>query len=134
MLKKIDHLGIAVKNLDEAVAVWQQVLGLHLEKIEEVPNQKVRVAMFEIGESHIELLETTDPDGPIGRHVAKRGEGIHHVAFRVADVDAAMAELKERGLNFVADAPRPGVGGTRVVFAHPKSTTGVLVELVEPPR
>lgn len=133
MVKQIDHLGIAVRSLEQASRVYRDALGLHLEGTEEVPTQKVRVAMFAAGESHIELLESTDPDGPIAQAIAKRGEGIHHVALRVADIRAAMAHARAQGLQLLNEEPRPGAGGTLVCFVHPKSTGGVLIEFVEHP-
>lgn len=134
MIKKIDHLGIAVKDLDSTIAIYRDALGLHLEEVEEVPTEQVRVAMFAAGESHIELLESTSPTGPIAMAIGKRGEGIHHIAFEVADIAAAMAQARAAGLQLLSESPRPGAGGTLVVFAHPRSTRGVLIELVQKPR
>lgn len=134
MIEKVDHLGIAVRDLEAAIRVWRDALGLHLERIEEVPTEKVRTAFFAAGETHIELLQSTDPAGPVARSIDRRGEGIHHVAFAVDDIEEAMARGRAAGLEFLSDEPRPGAGGTRVVFAHPRSACGVLVELVEKPR
>lgn len=134
MINKIDHLGIAVKDLAATMAIYRDALGLHLDGVEEVPTEQVRVAMFAAGESHVELLESTSPDGPIARAIERRGEGIHHIAFEVADIHAAMAQAKANGLQLLSEAPRPGAGNTLVVFAHPKSTGGVLIELVQKPR
>ncbi len=128
---KVDHLGIAVKDLDAATAVWE-ALGLRCEGVEEVPTEKARIAMLPVGESRVELLESTHPDGVIARFVEKRGEGLHHIAFAVEDIEAAMARLRDQGFRLLDESPRPGAGGRRVAFIHPKSTSGVLVELVEP--
>jgi methylmalonyl-CoA/ethylmalonyl-CoA epimerase len=134
MMKKIDHLGIAVKDLAAAQQVYKTALGLTLESVEEVPTEQVRVAFFAIGETHIELLESTTPDGPIAKAIEKRGEGIHHIAFEVEDIRAAMANARAGGLQLLSEEPRPGAHGTQVVFVHPKSTGGVLVEFVQKPR
>lgn len=134
MIKKIDHLGIAVSNLESTMAIYRDALGLHLDEVEEVPTEQVRVAMFAVGESHIELLESTSPDGPIARAIARRGEGIHHIALEVEDIRAAMEQARANGLQLLSEEPRPGAGNTLVVFAHPKTTGGVLIELVQKPR
>jgi methylmalonyl-CoA/ethylmalonyl-CoA epimerase len=131
MHRKIDHLGIAVENLRESIAAYES-LGFTLEDTEEVPEQKVRVAMFPCGESRIELLETTDPAGPIGRFIEKRGAGIHHVAIGVDDIEAALKDLSERGVRLIDTTPRLGAGGARIAFVHP-SVTGTLIELCERP-
>jgi methylmalonyl-CoA/ethylmalonyl-CoA epimerase len=128
---RIDHLGIAVEDLREAIRAYESV-GLALGEIEEVPDQKVRVGMFPVGESRVELLETTDPEGPIGKFIAKRGPGIHHVAIGVDDIDKALAELKERGVRLIDSEPRTGAGGARIAFIHP-AVTGTLIELCERP-
>lgn len=133
MVKKVDHLGIAVKDLAGVIPIYRDALGLELEKMEEVPTEKVRTAFFVAGETHIELLESTDPEGPIAKAIEKRGEGIHHIAFEVADIRAAMAQARANGLQLLSEEPRPGAGGTLVVFAHPKTTRGVLIELVQKP-
>ena len=130
MLNGIDHLGIAVENLQESIAIYA-ALGFELECTEEVPEQKVNVAMFPCGESRIELLESTDPDGPIGKFVAKRGPGIHHVAFGVNDIEATLEELASRGVRLIDERPRIGAGGARIAFVHPSATGGILVELCE---
>ena len=129
MLKKIDHLGIAVKDLAQATKFYQEVLGLELMGIEVVEEQKVTVAMLSIGESKIELLEPTDPESPIAKTIEKRGEGIAHVAFLVDNIEEALAKLKEGGARLIDETPRIGAGGAKVAFVHPKSTYGVLVEL-----
>lgn len=128
---KIDHLGIAVKNLDEAVKFYRDVLGLELVKIEEVPEEKVRIAMFKVGESYIELLEGTSPDSAISKYIEKKGEGIHHIALRVDNIEEAVKELKDK-VRLVYEQPKTVAGGERIItFIHPKSAYGVLLELVE---
>jgi methylmalonyl-CoA/ethylmalonyl-CoA epimerase len=129
---RIDHIGIAVKNLDEAVKFYKDVLGLELEDIEEVPEENVRVAMFRVGETYIELLQGTTQDSAISKFIEKRGEGIHHIAIRVDDVDRSTEVLKSRGAVLVYDKARLVSKGSRKInFVHPKSTGGVLLELVE---
>ncbi|WP_297535362.1 methylmalonyl-CoA epimerase [Thermococcus sp.] len=130
MFKKIDHVGIAVKNLEEAVKVWEG-LGLKVEEIEEVPDQKVRTAIIRIGESRIELLEPTAEDSPIAKFIAKRGEGIHHIALGVTNIEEHLKELKEKGYRLIDEEPRLGAGGAKIAFVHPKAVTGVLLELCE---
>lgn len=128
---KIDHLGIAVNSIDAGKSFWTDALGLSFEGTETVTEQKVTTAFLPVGESEVELLESTAPDGPIAKHIEKRGEGIQHVAFRVADLDAALAELKAKGIQLIDQTPRKGAGGARIAFIHPKATNGVLVELCE---
>ncbi|MFH1580905.1 MAG: methylmalonyl-CoA epimerase [Pseudomonadota bacterium] len=128
---KIDHLGIAVKSINEGKKFWGDILGLWLEDSEAIAEEKIITTFFPIGESEIELLETTDPDGPIGRYLEKRGEGIHHIALRVENIEEALKELKEKGVRLVDEKPRKGAGGAKIAFLHPKATNGVLVELCE---
>ena len=128
---KIDHLGIAVNSIDEGKKFWSDILGLDFEGAETVEEQKVTTAFFPVSESEVELLESTSPDGPVAKYIEKRGAGIQHVAFRVADIDAALAELKEKGVKLIDQEPRIGAGGARIAFLHPKATGGVLVELCE---
>jgi len=130
---KIDHIGIATNNIDEIAAVYRDALGMTVAETEEVASQKVRVAMLPIGESRIELLEATSDDSPISKFLAKRGPGVHHVAFNVPDIRAALAELKTKGARLIDEEPRTGAGGCLVAFIHPSSTGGVLIELVESP-
>ncbi len=130
MFRKIDHVGIAVKNLDEAIKVWEG-LGLKVDEIEEVPDQKVRTAIIHVGESRIELLEPTSEDSPIAKFIAKRGEGIHHLALGVDDIEAHLEELKEKGYRLIDEKPRIGAGGAKIAFVHPKAVTGVLLELCQ---
>lgn len=128
---KIDHIGIAVKSLAEAVKVYEQAMGLTLAGYDTVEEQGVRVAMLDIGESRIELVEPTRPDSPIEKFMAKRGEGIHHIAVRVENIEEALARLKAAGVRLIDDKPRRGAHNTRIAFVHPASTHGVLMELVE---
>jgi methylmalonyl-CoA/ethylmalonyl-CoA epimerase len=131
---KIDHIGIATNGIDDAARFYLESLGLQIEHVEEVASQKVRVAMLPLGESRVELLEPTSDDSPISRFLAKRGPGIHHVAVRVEDIRASLAELKEKGARLIDEEPRTGAGGCLVAFIHPSSTGGVLLELVEHPQ
>ena len=128
---KIDHLGIAVRSINEGKKFWGDLLGLWLEESEAMDAEKLITTFFPIGESEIELLESTDPEGPIGRFLEKRGEGIHHVAFRVENIEEALKELKEKGIRLIDETPRAGARGAKIAFLHPKSTNGVLVELCE---
>jgi len=128
---KIDHLGIAVKSIEEGKKFWADVLGLEFEGSETVEAQKVITAFFPVGESEVELLESTAPDGPVAKYIEKKGEGIQHVAFRVEDIETALKELKEKGVRLIDETPRKGAGGAKIAFLHPKSTNGVLVELCE---
>lgn len=128
---KLDHVGIAVESLEETLAIYTGVLGLELHGTELVEEQKVKTAFLPIGGTEIELLASTEPDGPIGKFIAARGPGVQHLAFRVEDIDAALAELKAKGLRLIDEKPRYGAGGARIAFLHPKSTNGVLVELCE---
>jgi methylmalonyl-CoA/ethylmalonyl-CoA epimerase len=131
METKIQHLGVAVGSIDEALAFWRDGLGLELKEIEVVEDQGVRVAMLPIGESRIELLEATGQETPVGRFVAKRGAGMHHVCVEVEDLSAKLAELKARGVRLIDEQPRIGAGGALVAFVHPASTGGVLIELTQ---
>ncbi|HEY3365820.1 MAG TPA: methylmalonyl-CoA epimerase [Symbiobacteriaceae bacterium] len=131
MMKKIDHLGIAVLDLEAQIALYRDQLGMALEGTEEVSSQSVKVAFFTVGDVRIELLQSTSPDGPIAKAIEKRGEGLHHVAYEVADIRAAMAEAEANGLKLLASEPKPGAHHTLTCFLHPKSTGGVLTELVQ---
>ena len=128
---KIDHLGIAVNSIDEGKGFWSDVLGLDFEGAETVAEQKVTTAFFPVGESEVELLESTAPDGPVAKYIEKRGQGIQHVAFRVENIEEALAELKEKGVKLIDQQPRIGAGGAKIAFLHPKATAGVLVELCQ---
>jgi methylmalonyl-CoA/ethylmalonyl-CoA epimerase len=127
----IDHLGIAVPDLVAARDVFTRVLGFRVVAEEEVADQKVRVVKLDAGGSHLELLQSTEPDGPIARFVAKRGAGIHHVTLRVADVAKTLRELEAAGVELIDRTPRIGAGGKKIAFLHPRSTAGILIELCE---
>jgi len=124
----IEHIGIAVKNLDEVIPFYEKVLGLDCYAIEEVNDQKVKTAFFWVGETKIELLESTDPEGPIGKFIEKRGEGIHHIAFAHDDVSNALHEAENKDVRLIDRQPRKGAEGLNIGFLHPKSTFGVLME------
>lgn len=128
-LSHIEHIGIAVKNLDESIKYYEDVLGLKCYAVEEVADQKVKTAFFKVGQTKIELLESTEPDGPIGKYIEKRGEGIHHIAFSVNDLPGALKEADEKGIRLIDKEPRKGAEGLNIAFLHPKSTNGVLTEL-----
>lgn len=127
----IQHLGVAVESIEEALGFWRDALGLELKEIEVVEDQGVRVAMLPIGESRIELLEATGADTPVGKFLAKRGPGIHHLCVEVNDINAKLDELKARGAQLIDEQPRRGAGGALVAFVHPSSTGGVLIELTQ---
>ncbi len=130
-LTHIEHIGIAVKNLDESIRFYEDVLGLACYAIEEVKDQKVKTAFFKLGDTKIELLESTDPGGPIGKFIEKKGEGVHHLAFAVDGIEKALVTLQEKGIQLVDQQPRKGAEGLDIAFLHPKSTGGVLTELCE---
>ncbi len=127
----IEHLGIAVENLDESIKFYESVLGLKCYLIEEVKDQKVKTAFFNIGQTKIELLESTSPDGPIGKFIEKKGQGIHHIAFAVEGLQKTLNEISEKGVRLIDEKPRSGAEGLNIAFIHPKSTHGVLTELCE---
>jgi methylmalonyl-CoA/ethylmalonyl-CoA epimerase len=124
----IEHIGIAVEKLDEAIRYYEDVLGLKCYAIEEVKDQKVRTAFFQVGDTKIELLESTDPEGPIGKFIEKKGPGIHHLAFAVPDVEAALKNAEKHGVKLIDEKPRKGAEGLNIGFLHPKFTLGVLTE------
>jgi len=128
---KVDHIGIAVRDLEEALKFYTDILGLTCTGTEVVEEQKVKVAFLPCGDSELELLESTSPDGPIARFIEKNGEGIQHIALRVDNIEQALAELKEKGIRLIDEKPRYGAGGARIAFLHPKATNGVLLELSE---
>ncbi len=130
-IKHIDHIGIAVKSIEGGGKFFTDILGLKLQKLETVEEQKVKTGFFPITGSELELLESTEPDGPVARFIEARGEGVQHIAFRVEDIDDALKELKEKGVRLIDQEPRKGAGGARIAFIHPKETHGVLVELCE---
>ncbi|MEG1615604.1 MAG: methylmalonyl-CoA epimerase [Bacteroidales bacterium] len=133
-LSHIEHLGIAVKSLDEAIPYYEKVLGLKCYAIEEVPSQKVKTAFFKIGQTKLELLEATSEDSPIAKFIEKKGEGVHHVAFATNDLPAALAKAEESGVQLIDKTPRGGAEGLEIAFLHPKSTRGVLTELCFDPN
>ncbi|WP_409251282.1 methylmalonyl-CoA epimerase [Bacillus sp. SCS-153A] len=130
-MKKVDHIGIAVKSIENALPFYTETLGLSLLQIEEVESQKVKVAFIDGGNIKLELLEPLDESSPIASYIVKRGEGIHHVAFGVSGIQERIDELKEKGVNMINEQPKPGAGGAQVAFMHPKSAHGVLYELCE---
>ena len=131
MIAKINHVGIAVKSIDKAVKLYTDVLGLKVKDIEVVADQKVKTAIIPVGESKIELIESTDPEGTIAKHIEKRGEGLHHLALEVNSIENALEALLNKGVALVDEQPRKGVENTRIAFLHPKETNRVLLELVE---
>jgi len=131
---KIEHIGIAVKNLEEAISYYENILGLKCYAIEEVADQKVKTAFFMVGETKIELLEATSEESPIARFIAKKGEGVHHIAFAVEELNSLLPELKSKGVELIDEQPRKGAEGMSIAFLHPKSTFGVLTELCEKPN
>ena len=131
MIRKIDHLGIAVQNLDEAATLYEKVYGFHRSEVEVVEEQKVKTVFFEVGDSKIELLEPTAPESPIAKFLEKNGPGIHHVAYLVEDIRAALAQAKAAGARLLNEEPRTGAHGALIAFIHPKSVGGVLTELCQ---
>lgn len=127
----IEHIGIAVRSLDSAIPYYERLLGTPCYAIEEVKDQRVKTAFFKVGQTKIELLESTDPEGPVGKFIEKKGEGIHHIAFAVNGLEAALDEIKESGIQLIDQQPRKGAEGLHIAFLHPKSTFGVLTELCE---
>lgn len=127
----IEHIGIAVKDLKESIPYYENVLGLKCYAVEEVPDQKVKTAFFMVGQTKIELLESTDPEGPIGKFLEKKGEGIHHMAFAVENIEEALEETELKGIRLIDKQPRKGAEGMHIAFLHPKSTFGVLTEFCE---
>lgn len=125
----IEHIGIAVNSLAEAIPFYENAFGLKCYAVEEVVEQKVKTAFFKVGATKIELLESTDPEGPIGKFLEKRGEGVHHIAFAVEDLAASLLKIEERGVKLIDKTPRKGAEGLNIAFLHPKSTFGVLTEL-----
>ncbi|MHB8928559.1 MAG: methylmalonyl-CoA epimerase [Bacillota bacterium] len=131
MIQRIDHLGIAVRSIDQALGFYRDALGLTVDHIETIEEQKVKAAMLPVGESRLELMEPTDPAGAVGKFLETRGEGLQHVAIGVDDLEAALAQARERGARLIDEKPRVGAGGALVAFIHPKSSFGVLIELVQ---
>ena len=131
MIEKIDHIGIAVKSVKETSELLSNILGLKVVGEEIVEEQKVKVAFLPLGDSELELLESTSPEGPIARFIEKKGEGIQHIAFRVNNIEEVLEKLKKGGVRLIDEKPRYGAGGARIAFLHPKATNGILVELCE---
>lgn len=132
MFARIDHIGIAVESIDEALGLYDGAYGMELVHREVVEEQGVEAVLLDVGENHVELLQPLRPDTPVGRYLAKRGPGIHHVAYQVPDIEAALDGLRRQGLRLIDETPRIGIRGSRVAFVHPKSTGGVLTEIVQP--
>ncbi len=132
MFKKINHIGIAVKNLEESMKFYKDQLGFEFNGTDEVESQKVKVAFFKIGEVNIELVQATSPDSPIAKYLEKNREGIHHICYEVDDINAALNHLKEKGVKLIDNEPRDGAHNTKVAFIHPKSSGGVLTEICQP--
>jgi methylmalonyl-CoA epimerase len=129
----VEHIGIAVKNLQESIQLYEHILGVPCYTVEEIPDQKVRTAFFKIGQTKIELLESSDPEGPVSKFIEKKGEGVHHIAFAVENLADALREVEAKGFQLIDKQPRQGAEGLNIVFLHPKSTGGVLLELCEDP-
>jgi methylmalonyl-CoA/ethylmalonyl-CoA epimerase len=130
-ISHIEHIGIAVKNIEESIGFYEKILGLKCYGIEEIDDQKVKTAFFKLGETKIELLETTGPDGPIGKFIEKKGEGIHHIAFAVEDIEQSLKEAESKGIQLIDNKPRLGAENFEIAFLHPKSTGGILMEFCE---
>ncbi len=131
MLKKINHVGIVVKSLEDSIPFYRDQLGMTFEGTEEVAEQKVRVAFLQIGESRIELLEPTSEDSPVAKFLEKKGEGVHHMAYEVDDVEVALTKMKEKGVRLIDETPRRGAHNSLIAFLHPKATGGVLTEICQ---
>jgi methylmalonyl-CoA/ethylmalonyl-CoA epimerase len=131
VVNKIDHIGIAVNNLEESIKFYEDVLGLKLHGTETVAEQKVKVAFLPIGDTEVELLEATEPDSPIAKFIEAKGQGVQHIAFKVDNIEAALEEMRAKGIRLIDEKPRYGAGGAKIAFLHPKSTNGVLIELCE---
>jgi methylmalonyl-CoA/ethylmalonyl-CoA epimerase len=127
----IEHIGIAVSNLENSIAFYEKVFGLKCYNIENVPEQKVRTAFFMVGPTKIELLESTDPEGPVGKFIEKKGEGVHHIAFAVKNIEKQLKHASDSGVKLIDTIPRKGAEGLDIAFLHPKSTAGVLIEICE---
>ena len=127
----IEHIGIAVKNLEESIKFYEEILGLQCYNIEEVADQKVKTAFFQVGDTKIELLESTDPEGPVGKFVEKKGEGIHHIAYAVENLEDKLKQAEDKGVRLIDKQPRKGAEGLDIAFIHPKSTNGVLTEFCQ---
>ena len=131
MIEKIDHIGIAVRSIEKTSELLSNILGLKVAGEENIEEQKVKVAFLPLGDSELELLESTSPEGPIARFIEKKGEGIQHIAFRVDNIEKALEKLKKEGVRLIDEKPRYGAGGAKIAFLHPKGTNGILIELCE---
>jgi methylmalonyl-CoA/ethylmalonyl-CoA epimerase len=134
MFARVDHIGVAVEDLDAAIALHEEVYGMAVAHREVVEEQGVEAVLLDVGENHVELLRPLDGETPVGRFLSKRGPGLHHVAYQVSDVQATLDALRDRGLRLIDEAPRIGIRGSRVAFLHPDSSGGVLTEIVQPPK
>jgi methylmalonyl-CoA epimerase len=134
MFARVDHIGVAVEDLDAAIALHEEAYGMAVAHREVVEEQGVEAVLLDVGENHVELLRPLDGDSPVGRFLSKRGPGLHHVAYQVTDVQATLDTLRDRGLRLIDEAPRTGIRGSRVAFLHPDSSGGVLTEIVQPPK
>jgi methylmalonyl-CoA epimerase len=134
MFARVDHIGVAVEDLDAAIALHEEAYGMAVAHREVVEEQGVEAVLLDVGENHVELLRPLDSETPVGRFLSKRGPGLHHVAYQVTDVQATLDALRDRGLRLIDDAPRTGIRGSRVAFLHPESSGGVLTEIVQPPK
>lgn len=132
MLKNIDHLGIAVNNLSDSMHLYEDILGLECHGHETVEDQRVNIAFYKVGDTKIELLESTCPEGPIARHIDAKGQGLQHIAYRVSNIEEAIEDMLSKGIAMIDKTPRLGAGGSKIAFLHPKSTNGILIELCEP--
>ena len=130
-ISKVDHIGIAVKSIEETLKFYEGVLGIKCQGKEEVADQKVITAFFPVGDTEVELLQSTSEDGTIAKFIEKKGEGMHHIAFRVDNIEKALKELKAKGIRLIDEVPRLGAGGAKIAFIHPKATNGVLIEISE---
>lgn len=128
---QIDHIGIAVKSIEESLKFWEKTMNIKCQGIEEVIDQKVKTAFLPLGDSELELLEATSPESPVAKFIEKKGEGIHHIAIRVENLEETLSELKEKGVRLIDEKPRCGAGGAKIAFLHPKATGGILLELSE---
>ena len=131
MVLKLDHIGIAVSNMEESLKLYTEILGMKLHGTETVEEQKVKVAFLPVGDTEVELLESTADDGPVAKFIESKGQGIQHLAFKVDDIEKALEMLKEKGIRLIDEKPRYGAGGAKIAFLHPKATNGVLIELCQ---
>ena len=131
MISGVDHIGIAVSSIESALKLYSETLGLRLSHVETIEDQMTKTTVFTVGETKIELLESTAPDGPIAKHIASRGEGLHHIAFKVSDIEGALKSIAAKGITLVDEIPRKGIENTDIAFLHPRATGKVLIEIVQ---